>query len=68
MTPATYQGILYPNLVLVLSESMPIIGVAIPSANYPLSITSLYLFFYNIFLSIPCIVGVIIFINRDDFS
>ena len=37
--PNTYQGVRFPNLVFVLSDSNPTIGVVIPSATYPESIT-----------------------------
>ena len=41
MTPNTYHGVRLPNLVFVLSDKYPIIGVDIPSAIYPLNITKL---------------------------
>lgn len=33
--PNKYQGVLCPSFVLVLSESIPTTGVAIPSNIYP---------------------------------
>jgi hypothetical protein len=47
MVPKKYQGILFPNLVVILSLRKPTKQVHIPSAIYPVSIDKPVIFSSN---------------------